>query len=428
LIAGIVPAIQATRTDLSGSLKGDGPRGGRPPSRTRAGLLIGQAALSAVLLVGAGLFVKSLSHARDLDLGFDSRHVLVASLSWNEALPASERAAIYDDALARVRRIPGVRAAGLTYTVPFQSTISIGKPRVPGLDSVPSHPNGGPYANKVGSGYFEAMDLQILQGRAFVSADDAEGAPPVAVLTQGMAQAIWPDGNALGACMIFDDDESGEAAPCTAVVGIVENHRREEIVESDPHWLYFLNQPHPAFRGPPQGMMVGTTGDAAGLATTVQAELRGASTQIRFASARSLQGNVDPQLRSWTLGASMFSAFGLLALVVAAWGLYSVLAFEVATRRRELSIRSALGAGSPRLVRMVLLHALALVGAGVVLGVGTSLLAARWVGGLLFSVSPWDPSIYTIVAVTLLAVAMGAGVLPAWRATRADPKEALQAE
>lgn len=425
-LSGIVPAAQATRTDLAGSLKGDGPRGGRPPSRTRAGLLIAQAALSAVLLVGAGLFVKSLGHARDLDLGFDARGVLVARVQWNDQLPASERAAIYGDALERVRRLPGVRAAGFTYTVPFQSTISIGTPKVPGRDSVPRHPNGGPYANKVSSGYFEAMGLEMIQGRAFEPADDADNAPPVAVVTEGMARALWPAGDAVGSCMMLDDDT--EQPPCTLVVGIVENHRREEIVENDPHWLYFLNESHPAFKGPPQGIMVGTTGEAARLAATVQAEVRGTSTQIRFASARSLQNNVDPQLRSWTLGASMFTAFGILALIVAAWGLYSVLAFEVATRRRELGIRAALGAGGPRLVRMVLLHALALVGSGVAVGVATSLLAARAVGPLLFTVSPWDPTVYAVVAGTLMAVAAGAGLLPAWRATRVDPKEALQSE
>jgi predicted permease len=425
LLAGLVPAAQAARSELVAALKGEGGSG-RGSSRARTALLLAQATLSVMLLVGAGLFVKSLRHARDLDLGFDARHVVVAQIQWNEALTGPERTDVYRRGLERVRRIPGARAAGLTYSVPFASTYSIGAPRIPGLDSVPRHPNGGPYVNKVSSGYFEAMGLTILQGRAFEAADDTDDAPPVAVVAHSMARAYWPAGGALGACMLLGNEDPNP--PCTQVVGIVEDHRRQDLVEDDPEWLYFVNESQAAFRGPPQGIMLGTDGDASRMVTTVQSELRTASSQVRFVSAQSLQGNIDPQLRSWTLGASMFTAFGLLALVVASWGLYSVLVFEVATRRRELGIRAALGAGVPRLLRMVLMRALVVVATGVGLGFLVSGLAARAVAPLLFTVSPWDPAVYAVVAITLLAVAMLAGILPAWKATRVDPKEALQAE
>jgi len=425
LLAGVVPAAHAARSEVADALKVDG-WGGRPSSRVRTAMLVAQATLSVVLLVGAGLFVKSLRHARDLDLGFDARHVIVAEIQWNESLPASERTAIYNSALELVRRIPGVRAAGLTYSVPFASTFSIGTPRIPGLDPVPRHPNGGPYANKVSSGYFDAMGLAILQGRGFEAADDRDDAPPVAVLSESMARAYWPTGDALGACMLLGEED--EDPPCTEVVGIVEDHRRQELVEADPEWLYFLSQSQPAFQGPPQGIMAGTNTDAMTRVGAVQAELRAVSSQVRFVSARSLQSNIDPQLRSWTLGASMFSAFGILALVVAAWGLYSVLAFEVETRRRELGIRAALGAGVPRLLRLVLVRAVTVVAIGVGVGLVVAGYAARSVGPLLFTVSPWDPGVYVGVAATLVAVAGGAGFFPAWKATRVDPKEALQSE
>lgn len=424
LLAGVAPALNASRSDLTGALKGEGGHG-RAASRSRTGLLLAQATLSVVLLVGAGLFVKSLRHARQLDLGFDAHHVVVAQLDWNETLPGPERTAVYRRSLERIRRIPGVRAAGLTYSIPFQSTISIGQPRIPGLDSVPTHPDGGPYANKVSSGYFDAMGLRILRGRGFEAADDADDAPPVAVVAESLARAYWPAGDALGSCMLLGDEED---PPCTEVVGIVEDHRRQDLVEAVPEWLYFVNQSQAAFQGPPQGIMVGTDADATRMVATVQSELRASSAEIRFVSARSLQSNIEPQLRSWTLGASMFSAFGMLALVVAAWGLYSVLAFEVANRRRELGIRSALGAGMPVLLRMVLFRALLIVTAGVAVGLGIAAVAGRAIGGLLFTVSPWDPVVYLGVTVTLLGVAAGAGLLPAWRATRVDPREALQTE
>jgi len=426
LLAGIVPALQASRSDVAAALKGGGAGSGRARSGARVTLLVAQATLSVILLVGAGLFVRSLDRARGLDLGFEADRVAVVRLEWNETLPTQERAALYQEAIDHVRRLPGVRAAGLTYTVPFQSSVSIGEPRVPGVDSLPLPPSGGPYVNKVSSGYFEAMGLRILQGRALEPSDDAEGAPPVAVVSASMARGIWPAGDALGSCMMLPDDS--DEPPCTTVVGVVEDHRRQELVETEPHWLYYLNEHHPAFQGPPQGIMAGTRSDARRALRSLQAELASLSGQIRFVSARSLQDNVDPQLRSWKLGASMFTIFGLLALVVAGWGLYSVLAFEVASRRREMGIRAALGAGRGRTIRLVFRQALGLVSVGILLGLAASFAGARLVEPLLFRVSARDPAVYGAVAVALLAAAALAGSLPAWRATRVDPREALQAE
>jgi hypothetical protein len=377
--------------------------------------------------VGAGLFVRSLKRARTLDLGWDPSRVAVLRFNWNETLPGAERAATYREGMERVRRLQGVRAAGLTYTVPFQSSVSIGRPRVPGVDSMRLPPSGGPYANKVSAGYFEAMGLEIVEGRAFEASDDAETAPPVAVVSRSMAAGIWPEGDALGSCMYFEEDVADP--PCTIVVGIVEDHRREELEESVPHWLYYVNESQPAFQGPPQGIMVGTAGDARGMLRSLRAELATLSaSRIRFLSARSLQDNVDPQLRSWTLGASMFSVFGLLALVVAAWGLYSVLAFEVVLLKREFGIRSALGAGRPRLVANVLGRALGLVAVGTILGLVAAAAGAGFVEPLLFHEPARDATVYALVATVLLVTAALAGSLPAWRATRVDPREALQSE
>jgi len=280
--------------------------------------------------------------------------------------------------------------------------------------------------NKVGSGYFEAMGLTILQGRAFEPADDSDDAPLVAIVSESMARAIWPNGGALGACMLIGDEE--DDPPCTEVVGVVENHHRQDLVEDDPHFLYFVNQSQGEFEGPPQAIMAGTRGDAVAALDMIRDEATASSTQIRFVNAVSLQRHIDPQLRSWKLGASMFTAFGILALIVAGWGLYSVLAFDVALRRHEIGIRSALGAGVPRLVRMVLERALALVAVGTTLGLVVAWGASRFVQPLLFEASATDPLVYGIVAVSLLAVAAVAGSLPAVRAGRVDPREALQTE
>jgi predicted permease len=426
VLAGLIPALQMSCPDLASALRSGGRGLGGGRSRTRSLLLVGQTALSVVLLVGAGLFVQSFSRAQHLDLGFDANQVAVVQLEWNETLPMEERQVIYEEALDRVRRLPSVSAAGLSYTVPFWSSIGMGQPRVPGRDSIPRHRSGGPYVNKVGPGYFEAMGLAMVMGRGFDPSDDAASAPPVTVITESMAQAIWPAGSALGQCLIIGDEDDPDT-PCSEVIGVVENHRREGLVEDD-HFLYFVNMSHPAFSWPPQAIMARLEDASTETMESLRGEAMGASSLVRFVYARSLASHIDPHLRSWRLGASMFTLFGLLALVVAGWGLYSVLAFDVVLRHHELGVRSALGAGSGRIVRLVLRQAMVLIALGVGLGLVTSRAAARYVEPLLFDVSGSDPLVYGVVAGALLAVAVLAGSIPAWRATRVDPREALRAD
>jgi ABC-type antimicrobial peptide transport system permease subunit len=189
-----------------------------------------------------------------------------------------------------------------------------------------------------------------------------------------------------------------------------------------------VNQGHYAFEGPPQAIMIGAGGDPEALLPLVRSEARSASSQVRFVEAAAMSDLVEPDLRSWRLGASMFTVFGVLALIVAAWGLYSVLAFDVALRYHELGVRAALGADRGRIVRLVLRQALALVAVGTALGLLGAAGAARFVEPLLFRVSGTDPATYAAVGATLFMVAALAGSLPAWRATRVDPREALQAE
>jgi len=425
VLTGVLPALAATRTELAETLRAGGRSVAGERSRTRLALLVGQAALSVVLLVGAGLFVRSLSRAQALDLGFDAQGLAVVSLEWNETLPGEEREAIYEETLDRLNRLPDVSSAALTYTVPFRSSISLGQPRVPGLDSIPRHHNGGPYVNKVGSGYFETMGLTIVEGRGIEPIDDARGAAPVAVVSRSMASAVWPRGDVLGACMILGEEED---AACTEVVGVVEDHRRQDLVEDDPHFLYYVNRSNPAFQGPPQAIMARLRGEPRSGLASLRREAREASGQIRFVGAASMTDYIAPQLRSWRLGASMFTVFGILALIVAAWGLYSVLAFDVALRRHEIGVRCALGADRGRIVRLVLRQALVLVAIGTALGLLVAGGASRFIEPLLFRVSGTDPWTYGAVAACLMIVAGVAGALPAWRATRVDPKTALQAD
>ncbi len=426
LITGLIPALQAGKAELSDTLKAGGGAVAAGRSKTRSALLVGEVALSVVLLVGAGLFVRSIRTAQGLDLGFDSQNIVVVTLEFNEALERTERGAIYETALEGIRRLPGVLDAGLSSAVPFRSW-GTSTFQVPGLDSIPKGQSGGPFRTNISSGYFEAMGLAILQGRGFEPTDDADEAPPVSVVSESMARAVWPAGDAIGGCMLFGSGDAA-AGPCTEVVGIVENHPNTALVEDTPPFMYFLNLGHPSGVGPPATLMAGTSVEAEAIVDLIRDEVGAASTQIRFVNAVSMSDLVEPEMRSWKLGASVFTAFGFLALIVAGWGLYSVLAFDVALRQRELGIRSALGANVARLVRLVLGQAVLFVAAGVGIGLSASWAASRLVEPLLFQVSATDPAIYALVGVTLLLVAGIAGSLPAWRATRVDPREALQAD
>jgi putative ABC transport system permease protein len=426
LLAGFLPALQASRAEVAHALRAGARSVSHGSGRLRATLLVAQASLSVVLLIGAGLFVVSLRGAQGTDLGFDAERIAYVRIEWSETLPGDERLRVFRDVAERVRSLPEVDDAALAMTIPFYSSIGIGRPRVPGLDSFPRHPNGGPYVNKVSPEYFHTMGLEILRGRGIEASDEAPEAAPVAVLTESMARAVWPVSDPLGQCIYLDRDD--DDSPCTTVVGIVENFHRQELIEPQPHFMYFVNQGHPEAAGPPQALMVRTVGPPTEALRAISTAVRSTSTSIRFPVVRPLMDNIEPQLRSWRMGASMFTLFGLLALVVAALGLYSVLAFDVALRQSELGIRAALGAARSHLVSIVLRRAVTLVTFGVVLGSTVAFAAGRFVASLLYEVSPTNPLVYSGVALTLILVAGIAGSVPAWRVARIDPRSALQAE
>lgn len=431
LATGILPATRGIAGNLADGLK-TGGGSTRPGSKTRTGLLVAQAALSVVLLVGAGLFVRSLRAVDRLDLGFDASRVAVVRLGWERGTPETERRAGLDRALEGVQRLPGVHGAAPAVFLPLASAFQIHPLGIPGIDSLPSYPGGGPWVYRVGSGYFEAMGLRILRGRSFERIDDAESARPVAVVSLSMARAIWPNSDAVGSCLLIGGSEEG--VPCTEVVGVVEDHRRSELVEDEPRLMYYLNdanpvvEAYPALRGPSYLFVVGTTGDSRDVLDLIRAETMSTLPSLLSVDVDALSDRLEPQVRSWKLGAALFTGFGLLALIVAGWGLYGVLAFDVALRHRELGIRSALGAHSGRLVGMVLRRAIMLIAGGVAMGLAVSLAASGLIEPLLFRTSATDPVTYALVAIMLLFVSVVAGVLPARRATCVDPNEALRVE
>jgi predicted permease len=425
-MAGILPAIQSSRPDVVETLKSGSRTTSTPVSRTRSALTILQAALSVVLLVGAGLFVRSLHHVNDLDLGLDPDGVLLVNPEFDREMPEERQAEFYREASRHLRSLPGVEAVSADVSTPFWSVVSISL-RVPGVDSIPSLASGTPILHAVGHDYFRVLDLEVTRGRGF-QPGDVEGAQRVAVVNETMARVLWPGQSAIGKCLIIGDDanEPGEP-PCAEVVGVVENARRFNLVEEEAMQYYVLLEQKVA-DSTPNSLLVRVRGEPAEQIPAVRRALLALEPGLRFPDVRPLRELIDPQARSWRLGATMFTVFGVLALLVAGIGLYSVLAFGVAQRTMELGIRSALGASRERLMGLVLGQGLRLVGVGALLGLLIALVGAPRIESLLFQVSPHDPLTLGLVMGILLLVAVLASGVPAWRATRVDPSVALRAE
>lgn len=418
LTAGAAPAVLAARQRLSSAIS-HGARTSGAGARVRGLLTLGQASLATILLVGAGLFIRSMEAARSTDLGFDVDHILAVDLESSSPMKGQELKEFYVRASEALERVPGVRAAAATNS-PFGWSWST-RLRAEGLDSIPRTPEGGPYYHRVTQDYFEATGLRVVRGRGLEPAD-ASGAQ-VAVLNQTMADLLWPGQDPLGRCLYEGDDAD---AACIQVVGVTAYAHRGGLREAESAQYYL---PMAMDAGvDPRGLVVRVEGDPEEMQGPVVKALLAALPSVRLVRARTMRDLLDPEFRGWRLGMTVFTLFGILALVVAGVGLYSLLSFDVAERRREIGIRMALGSSTERIHAQVLTRALGLAGVGVAAGLVAAYLLAPRTAEVLYQVSPRDPAIFGIAAAVLLVAAAAAGVLPARRATRVHPTEALRTE
>ena len=420
MLAGLAPAFLATKADLASSLKAGAREGTQQRSRVRGALLVFQGALSVILLIGAGLFVRSLSHVRGLRMGYDAGQVLLVSRNLRGLqLPDSERAMLSRRLLEAAKAIPEVSHAALASSVPFWSTSNT-KLFVAGIDSVRKL---GQFTFQTGTpDYFATMNTRILRGRPFTE-EDRPGSPGVAVVSQAMAEVLWPGQEALGQCIRVRAD----TMPCTTVIGIAENAMQESLLGDEKPYRYYLpiDQHDPA-RG--NHLLLRMRGAPAQQLENIRKALQAVMPGETYITVRTLEELVDGKRRSWRVGATMFVAFGVLALLVAAVGLYGVISYNVAQRMHELGVRVALGAQAVDVVRLVVGQGIRFALAGVLAGLGIALLVAPWIQPLLFQQPARDPAIYAAVAGMLLLVAAVASAVPARRAARADPNAALRSE
>jgi predicted permease len=431
ILTGLVPALRASRPDLTSSLKSGVREGGMQGAKLRAALSVAQAALSIVLLAGAGLFAKSLSSLRSLDLGMQPGSMLVVSPRWaaiapgDSAAQAAERARrerVLADALDQVRRLHGIEAASLAIGLPFRSGYQQFL-RVPGWDSIP-HAGGDASVSAVTSGYFASAGTRLLGGRVFTAADRV-GSEPVAIVSDLMARTLWPKGDAIGQCLYTSPTRTDNTI-CARIVGIVADVHRFRLREK-PSMHYYI--PFGQERGMGGTYLVMRPhGDPSTAIPELRTLVQRLDPTIEFVDASTLQSDIDPEARPWRLGATVFGMMGVLALLVAAVGLYSVMSYLVAQRTHELGVRIALGASGGNIVAIVLRSSVGMTLLGIGIGLGLALAAGRFIEPLLYGTSSRDAGVLGGVSAAMLAVAVMAAVIPAMRAKRTDPMEALRAD
>ena len=429
LVCSVVPALRWSQVELTDSLK-DGAQnatGGVGRQRTRGALVIAEMALAVVLLVSAGLALRSLWALRQVELGFDPANVLTLRLSLPEASypEPADVVAFYERLLEQVRARPGVIAAGAVRSLPLGATIGDWGLDVEGYVETPGNGAKGDWQVAT-DGSFQALGERLVAGRFFTAADRAESVP-VAVVNETMARKYWKDGNPLGRRIRM----GSPSRPWITVVGVVGDQQHNGLGSVVKEKFY---RPHAQFAQvtgfAPRGMtlVVRTAGDPFLALAPVRQVLAGLDPALPVAGVRPMTDVVSaaiaaPRLTGWLLG-----VFALSALTLAAVGIYGVLSYVVSQRTREIGIRMAIGARPSEVLRLVLGRGFALALAGVAVGLAVALAASRVMASLLYQVQPRDPATFIGVPVVLVIVALIASLVPALRATRVDPIVALRTE
>jgi putative ABC transport system permease protein len=428
LAAGLAPALWSATSRPAASLRGGTRVGGGSAGlrRVRQGLVVGQVALALLVLVGAGLLLRSLHRLQTVEMGFARERLVIAQMSLppDRVAGREQHLDLVEEALERVRAVPGVAAATLVTTRPFSGTGGWDVPFYTGEGQGPEQGAGNPMLNLelAGPDFFSTLGVPLLRGRGFTEQDRGD-APLVAVINESTARATWPGEDPIGKRIKFGPLDG--PAPWQTVVGVVADARYRDLVT--PRASLYL--PVRQFGGPvPMGIALRTSTDGTALVPAVREALREVDPALVLGNARTLDQLLAAPLARPRFSATLLGLFAGIALVLAAVGIYGVMATFVRQRTRDIGVRMALGARAGDVVRLVLRQGLGMAGAGAAIGLLAALLGTRALASILFEVRPTDPATLLGVAGLLLAVALLASYLPARRAARVDPIVALRAE
>jgi putative ABC transport system permease protein len=421
LVFGLAPALQSLKRNVSQGLH-EVTRSVTSGRKVRRVLVIAEIAFALVLVSTAGLMVRSFLRLANVDPGFHAENVLTARMLLLPVQKEEYRAETVRQMLDRIRALPGVVAAGSIGILPMEGTNSgTAYYRADRPDPAPNARPGGD-VSIITPGYFEAMRIPMIHGRAF-DVDDRAGSPPVAILNQSAARMLFPDENALGKRLKVEWGDSAFAL--VDVVGVVADIRHDGVSTPPDPCLFMPNDQQPF---PFTSLVVRTTGNPASLEIELREQIRAVDSDQGIATMEPLQQKVSDSIARPRLEMVVLTAFGVIALGLACIGLYGLIAFSVAQRIREIGIRVALGSSKAGIFRMILGDGFRLTGVGVLLGLAGVLLSTRLLRSLLYQVNPLDPATLASVICILLVVSALACYIPALRATNADPASILREE
>src|SRR6266566_5496827 len=433
ILAGLLPVLRFTRTDVNEALKQGQSRGSSAPggSKTRLLLVVSEVALSLVLLIGAGLMVRTLWQLSSVHPGFDPNNVLTMTVPVpaNKFATAAAQSAFFDRVLQQVRRTPGVESAGVVDDLPLGNGGSHQPVAIEGQPVVPMADQPEVDVRLISSGYLRALRVPLLSGRD-ISDSDVAGRTPVALVSESMARRFWPNQDPLGKhlTLTFFPNEVRE------VVGIIGDVKLDSLDETRPvatvYWPLdqMVAPPSEPWRSFGMSLAVRTSADPLSAISAVTSAVRQVDPQTPVIDVISMNGLISNSLSPQRSNMLLLAAFAGLALVLTAVGIYSVLAYTVRRRVREIGIRMALGASHSAVLKMVIADGLKPILLGVGIGFAAALALGRVVSSLLYGVHSTDPLTFAMVALLLVAVGLLATVVPAYRATRVEPIRTLREE
>ena len=432
ILFGMIPAFATSKPELTEALKegGRSSTAGARHNQVRNSLVVAEIALALVLLVGAGLLIKSFARVQSIDPGFDRRNILTAEIGLSETKypqfgtpdynDGAAMTSFWDEALRRIQQLPGVEAAAFTIVLPLSGSNTDSSFSIEGREMRSNEPGPDEEIRDVSPDYFKVLKTPLLHGRFFTEADNFD-APGVVIINEALAKKYWPNKGALGKRMTFSDTRKPNPKWIT-IVGIVRSIRHRGL-DVDPAPEYYL----PLAQRPQNQMIlaVRSAQDPRSLASALRREIQSLDPDQPIANVRTLETVTADSIAPRRMSMVLLGAFAGIALLLASVGIYGVISYLVVQRTHEIGVRVALGAQRSDVLRLIVGHAAKLVGIGTVIGLVLAFLSTRLLSALLYNIGPFDAATFLFVTIALAAVALLASYIPALRAARADPVIAL---